>query len=356
MVVMQRYKGHNLVNLNKILHRALDKLWYQKKLYCAVWLLVPFSWVFEWIVRCRCFLYQHHIFPQFNAKIPLIVVGNLTVGGNGKTPLVLAITEHLQNRGFKVGIVTRGYKGQHRRPMRVDSQSDPLIVGDEPCMIAQKLSCPIVVGKNRVEALKYLLSLDPKEPLALDYIISDDGLQHYALGRSLEIVVIDAKRQFGNGYCLPAGPLREPISRLFDVDLIVYNDRAESSSDDSHRMLYQMGACYQALDKKNRQPLSAFKDQKIHAIAGLGYPEPFFQQLTAMGLEVIPHAYPDHHHYQASDLYFHDDLPIILTEKDWVKCQSFMQVTHWVLPIQAVLSSDFYQHLDRLMQEKTSNG
>lgn len=371
MVVMQRCNGHNLVNLNKILCSLLQRLWYQKKLYWMAWPLIPLSWVFECIVRCRKFLYQQHFFASFKPKIPVIVVGNLTVGGNGKTPLVIAIAEYLQNRGFKVGIVSRGYKGVHRSPMQVDSQSDAAMVGDEPLMMAQKLSCPIVVGKNRVEALKHLFSLclsaDQDPNRTLDYIISDDGLQHDALERLLEIVVIDAERQFGNGYCLPVGPLREPMSRLSDVDLIVYKippawghppfaKGVLSPFHDSYHMFYQLEACYQALDKNNCKSLDEFKDQRVHAIAGLADPEPFFQQLSAAGIEVIAHTYPDHHSYQAADLCFQDALPIFLTEKDCVKCRSFLKPWHWVLPIKAVLSPVFYEHLDRLIQEDTAHG
>jgi tetraacyldisaccharide 4'-kinase len=352
-----------LNNIFNIFERLFQRLWYQKKLHWIAWPFVPFAWVFASIVRCRRFLYQRNLLAVFDSKIPVIVVGNLTVGGNGKTPLVIAIAEHLQNQGFKIGIVSRGYKGDHRSPMRVNSQSDASMVGDEPLMMAQKLSCPIVVGKNRVEALQYLLSLPPLEKgvgrrpggFLLDYIISDDGLQHYALGPLLEIVVIDAERQFGNGYCLPIGPLREPISRLSEVDLIV-SKGVLPAFPDSYHMFYQMGACYQALDINHCKALSTFKDQSVHAVAGLGHPEPFFKQLSALGIQVIPHAYPDHHHYSASDLYFQDDLPIILTEKDCVKCRPFLKSTHWVLPIQAIVSPGFYQHFDRLIKEKTSDG
>jgi tetraacyldisaccharide 4'-kinase len=187
-------------------------------------------------------------------------------------------------------------------------------------------------------------------------VISDDGLQHYALSRSLEIAVIDTERGLGNGYCLPAGPLREPLSRLETVDLIVYNDRDNENCIRENHMHYQLDDCYQAQNTKHHQPLSAFKGQTVHAVAGIGYPQSFFRQLTALGITVIPHAYADHYIYQAQDIYFNDDLPIILSEKDWVKCRSFLRPTHWVLAIQAILSAEFYKNLDQRLKERTFNG
>lgn len=339
----------------------LNSLWYQERLALVLWPFLPLSLFYRGIIKLRRKYYQ--LLSFFKKKIipvPVIVVGNITVGGTGKTPLVIHITEYLIEQGWQPGIISRGYKGKHRKPTVVNSKSDPKIVGDEAVLLAKRLDCPIVVGKNRNAALNHLLaaySTNSKSPV--DVVISDDGLQHYALDRQIEIAVVDAQRRFGNGYCLPAGPLREPESRLSEVDLVINNtgsfydiSRNFSQTSNTYTMGYSPGFLYNAFQKEHQQKLSDFRGQKVHAIAGIGNPERFFQLLTSYGLIVIKHAFSDHYHFTYRDVYFRDEFPVIMTEKDVVKCTSFVDLRHWVLPIKASLDPVFDAKLLTLLKGK----
>jgi tetraacyldisaccharide 4'-kinase len=323
-----------------------NRLWYQNRV--VLWPLVPLSLLYKTFVRFRKKYFKNHI----NISIPVIVVGNITVGGTGKTPLVIHIAEYLIEQGWQPGIISRGYKGTHKKSTLVDSKSDPKLVGDEAVLLAKRLGCPMVVGKNRNAALLHLLNTHQ----AVDVVISDDGLQHYGLARNIEIAVVDAEREFGNGYCLPAGPLREPIDRLDFVDLIVRNiglfyDGLEKSPDQkTYKMGYLPGRLYNAFQKDSAQLLSALSGQTVHAIAGIGNPERFFQLLASFGLSVIKHAFPDHHRFSHRDIYFSDAFPVIMTEKDAVKCLQFVDLRHWVLPIQAAISPMFDAKLLTLLE------
>ncbi|HEV2523894.1 MAG TPA: tetraacyldisaccharide 4'-kinase, partial [Gammaproteobacteria bacterium] len=319
-----------------------DKLWYQDRV--ILWPLVPLSILYASIVKLRRKWYQlrailkkRFFAANSNPVIPVIVVGNITVGGTGKTPLVIHIAEYLIEQGWQPGIISRGYKGKHRKPTAVNSKSDPRIVGDEALLFAKRLECPIVVGKNRTQALKKLLKMHAKN--AIDVVISDDGLQHYALDRHIEIAVVDAQRRFGNGYCLPVGPLREPESRLSAVDLIIHNmgtfydipKKAISKSENAYSMGYVPDKLYNAFQPDRQASLATFRGQTVHAIAGIGNPERFFQLLTDHGLIVIKHAFPDHHRFTHRDVYFKNEFPIMMTEKDAVKCTKFVDLRHWIL-------------------------
>jgi len=334
--------------------KAVQALWHKKGY--LLYPLIPLSWLFILVASLRRRLYQRGVLTQTRFKIPVIIIGNLSLGGSGKTPLVIYIAQMLQRRGLRVGIISRGYKGSHQQPTLVNTQSDPVHVGDEPYMIYQHVQCPIVVGKDRVAALQYLL-----ENNTVDVVLSDDGLQHYALARAIEIVVMpfvgvgrsEGTVVPGNTYCLPAGPLREPLSRLKTVDLIVYNAAQipEPRLDKpAYCMQYMPDFLYHAMDLGKKQPLVFFKGLKVHAVAGLGNPSGFFTMLQAAGLDIIPHPYPDHHAYKASDILFGDSLPIILTEKDFVKCTGFVQDQHWVLPIHVCISEAFDKALWDLIQ------
>lgn len=325
--------------------RILDKIWYQNSVSVSVLenlyskALIPFSFLYAAGVQIRKKLYQAGIFKQVRFAVPVVVVGNLTVGGTGKTPLVIHIAEYLQAQGWKPGVVSRGYKGNLKSPTKVQKNSDPRMVGDEAVLLARRLDCPVVVGKNRCAAVQYLLShADP-----IDVIISDDGLQHYALHRDIEIVVKDAQRHFGNGYCLPAGPLREPISRLKTVDLI-------------YETQYTPNFVYNALEPTLKQPLAFFKDQTVHAVAGIGNPERFFQLLRTHGIRVIPHLFPDHYLFKARDLRFDDQRPLFMTEKDVVKCTQFLEAHDWVVSIQAVVAPAFDTQLLNLLTKGRNYG
>lgn len=317
----------------------LDALWYQKRVF---WLLIPFSLIFSILVKIRRNLYRYGILKADRFPVTVIVVGNLTIGGTGKTPLVIHIAHLLKNHGLRVGIVSRGYKGQHRAPTWVYSNSDPTLVGDEAALCAQQVDCPIVVGRQRGMAVRYLLQSN-----TLDVVISDDGLQHYALARDIEIVVIDGQRRFGNRYCLPAGPLREPENRLETVDLRVVNGGKSSAHE--YAMRYLPAMLYNPYSAQTRS-LESFAGETVHAIAGIGNPSQFFQLLRDYGLIVIEHAYPDHHRLSQREIYFKDTWPVILTEKDAVKCKGFWKDCHWILPVNLAIDPLFDARLLTLLQ------
>lgn len=327
----------------------LNQFWYSDSV--SLWPLVPLSIIYNGIAKLRRKWYLRFK-TATKSMVPVIVVGNITVGGTGKTPLVIHIVEYLIEQGWQPGIISRGYKGKHRKPTSVNMKSDPRIVGDEAVLLAKHLECPMVVGKNRTKALKKLLKENP----AIDVVVSDDGLQHYALERHIEIAVIDAQRRFGNGYCLPVGPLREPESRLSTVDLVIENTGAfyEASQKpiqkNMHTMRYIPGKLYNAFQPSFDEPLTAFSGRRVHAIAGIGNPDRFFQLLTSYGLIVIKHVFPDHHRFTAKDVYFRDEFPVIMTEKDAVKCTKFFDLRHWVLPIKAEADALFDAKLLTLLE------
>ena len=265
--------------------------------------------------------------------MPVIVVGNITVGGTGKTPLVIRLAVLWQSKSYKVGVVSRGYgvKPIHE-PMVVRRDSDVSSVGDEAMVMVNRIDAPIVVCCSRTKAIDKLI-----HDFQCDVIISDDGLQHYAMARDIEIVVVDAKRQFGNGFLLPAGPLREPISRLRSVDVVVdHGIDMCLQSDDSF---------YAVSDSKQRKDVKQFQGQIIHAITGIGNPERFFQQLRAWGLTIIEHVFPDHYLLTFEDIDVGENENVVMTEKDAVKCRSFADNRHWFIKVYAVLDSTIEQQL-----------
>lgn len=295
------------------------------------WLLSPLSLLYRIVITLRKALYKAGIFKQTKLTVPVIIVGNISVGGTGKTPFVIWLAMQLQQAGFKPGIISRGYGGKAETyPQSVTPDSDPRIVGDEPIIITRQTACPMVVSPNRVEAGQQLLQQHD-----CDIIISDDGLQHYALGRDIEIIVVDGQRLFGNQYCLPAGPLREPLSRLNDIDFVVHNTPRDTAA---YGMHLQQGQAINLPDPTLTKPLAEFNAQTVHAIAGIGNPNRFFDQLSKQGLTLTPHPFADHHPYQANDLQFNDDKPILMTEKDAVKCTHFAHKNMWYIPIEASIS------------------
>lgn len=266
--------------------------------------------------------------------VPVIVVGNIAVGGTGKTPFAIWLVERLRSWGFRPGIVSRGYGGRAPAyPYSVLTDSDPALSGDEPLLLARHCACPVVVAPDRVAAAQALL-----ERHDIDVVVADDGLQHYRLARDLEICVVDGARGLGNGALLPAGPLREPPQRLHDVDLVVVN--GAGWDDPSLRPLRMQLVAHEArlLRGEGVRPLSAFCHRRVHAVAGIGNPRRFFDALREQGIEVIPHAFPDHHAYVAADLDFADSLPVLMTEKDAVKCAAFAAPDWWAVPVAARLS------------------
>lgn len=329
-------------------HRLANKIFYQKTILS--YLLLPFSWVYLLIISIHKFLYRQKILKTYHFSIPIIVIGNLTVGGTGKTPLTIFLANFLKAQGFKPAIISRGYGGQAPQyPYPVDANSTPEIVGDEAVLIARQTQCPMVIAPKRVAALQYIL-----QQYACDIVLADDGLQHHALGRDIEMVVIDGQRRFGNGFCLPAGPLRESISRLQTVDFLICNGAA--AKNDEYSMTYMMNDLH-AVDHSSRvRPLAEFRNKTIHAVAGIGNPERFFNYLRENSLTIIPHIFPDHHPYQVSDFSFiGKDDQVIMTEKDAVKCEKFAKENFWYLPIKADLPKDFEEKLLQSIKVRSSN-
>lgn len=315
------------------LESFLNRLWYSKKTSC-VFLLAPFSYLFRFFVFLRRSLYRCFVFKVYHFPVPVIVVGNITVGGSGKTPVVIALARALQERGYQPGIVTRGYGGSIVEPTLVLTNDSAASVGDEALLLAKKLKVPVVVGRDRAKAVSFLL----KQQFC-DLVISDDGLQHYALGRAIEIAVLDGERRVGNGLCLPAGPLREPVRRLRSVNYILVNGDGLRGEWSCKTVLSE--TVYSLADAAVSIPLSQLTPRRVHAVAGIGYPERFFKALNSQGFVVIPRVFPDHHAYTREDFLFEKSLPIIMTEKDAVKCSSFGLKNAWVLAIEAQLPEGF---------------
>lgn len=324
--------------------KRLDHYWYS--LNPLALLLFPFSLLFCLLAGIRRWAFRLGLKPVTRLPVPVIIVGNITVGGSGKTPLVAWLAERLKQAGYRPGIISRGYGGQAESwPQAVTAESDSRRVGDEPVLMARRTGLPVVVSPNRVEAGRYLL-----ERYDCDLIISDDGMQHYALARDIEIAVLDAQRGLGNQLCLPAGPLRERPSRLTQVDFVVYNG-AEATT--SGAMQLNIGKLH-ALDDCDTRELAEFSGQRVHAIAGIGHPRRFFDTLRGAGLEPIEHPFADHHPFGEQDLKFADNLPVIMTEKDAVKCRHMIYKTdskYWYLPVTAKLSDEFEQALLKRISE-----
>ncbi|OGI40084.1 MAG: tetraacyldisaccharide 4'-kinase [Candidatus Muproteobacteria bacterium RBG_16_62_13] len=322
-----------------LLNRLADS-WYRPG--TVTWLLLPFSGLYCLLVGIRRQLYRVSILRRQHVPAPVIVVGNITVGGSGKTPLVIWLALHLRSLGYRPGVVTRGYGGRSKSwPRLVTTDTGPADVGDEPVLIARHAGCPVMADPDRVRAARALLAQHQ-----CDLILSDDGLQHYRLARDIEIAVIDGERRFGNGFCLPAGPLREPISRLKRADLTVTLGAARPGE---YRMdLTETG--YRAVEGGALKPLDAFRGQSVHAVAGIGNPGRFFAHLRKLGVQPIEHPLPDHHEYREADLRFGDNLPVIMTEKDAVKCSSFSGPL-WYLAVESKPDVDFASALSARLKE-----
>lgn len=311
------------------LSRVMDRVWYGRS-PCR-WLLWPLGVCYRWIAGLRRLTYRWRIRPVTELSVPVVVVGNLTVGGTGKTPLVIWLAEELRQRGYSVGIVSRGYRGRAGTwPQAVHRDSDPARVGDEAVLLARATNCPVSVGPDRVKAAHALLDREQ-----VDVLLADDGLQHLAMGRIMEIVVVDGERGLGNGMCLPAGPLREGGDRLAGAGSVVVNGgnwfpdeeiggvfRAEPNVQDVRQ-----------LTGPARKSLESFRGMPVHAVAAIGHPERFFRMLTAASLQVTGHPLPDHASLDAADLRFNDSAPVLVTEKDAVKCGRIAHDDVWCVPI-----------------------
>lgn len=320
--------------MSKLRERLL-RTWYSAASPPWGWRLL--SWLFALIVWLRR-LWLQSAAEKNRLPIPVIVIGNITVGGSGKTPFVIWLAERLREWGWRPGIVSRGYGGRPQYvPRGVSADSSAEEFGDEPVLMAQRLGCPVVVSPDRLAAAQALVQLGK-----VNIILSDDGLQHYRLPRDIEIVVVDAARGLGNGCRLPAGPLRESARRLRTVDLVAINGSGWSPPLELPQdpLAVRLGGdTAKNLSSGASRPLSAFAGQTVHAVAGIGHPVRFFAMLSQHGIQLIVHPFADHHAFSRTDLAFDDALPILMTEKDAVKCREFANARTWCVPVNAEIGA-----------------
>ena len=314
----------------------IEQSWYQKKLW--LWLLWPISLLTRLFVKRKRqkFLNQPNL--SWKPNIPVVVVGNIVVGGTGKTPMVIWLSKLLESKGFKPGIVSRGYGGNStRKPFIVDNDTTVKASGDEPLIIYKNTLRPVCISTSRISAIKKLLN--EKD---VDVIISDDGLQHYKMDRDLEIVIFDGNRGVGNGLCLPAGPLREPIDRIEDADFVVSSSKITDirTKHQNHLMTYQPIEWARIHDNKRFDAGSWPLSKNVHAVAGIGNPSKFYKTLFNLGLNPIQHSFPDHYQFSEEDLDFGDSLPIIMTEKDAVRCLDMESKNLWYLSVEAKFENE----------------
>ncbi|MBF0265563.1 MAG: tetraacyldisaccharide 4'-kinase [Gammaproteobacteria bacterium] len=360
--------------MNDSLQSWVSRQWLSLNLFSL--LLLPLSLIFCALVVLRRSLYQLHIAKSYQADVPIVIIGNISVGGTGKTPLLLHLVKELQKRQLKVAVISRGYKSESLqvkagKSLIINDSMSAHEVGDEPYLISRHANVPVVIGRKKSKSVELLL-----KNFDCDVILSDDGLQHYALARDIEICVFDATKQFGNKLCLPAGPLRERPSRLKSVDFVIAHQTSSSSFENTNNfnipgqqtiwpMSLSMDKAYplsQFAKKEEYKELKEFKGTLVHAIAGIGQPQRFFNQLVKLGIDVIPHPFNDHFSYTIESLNFQENLPILMTEKDAVKCLNlFKQKINdnlfnrcWVVPVDVELSSDLISQLTGKIMELKS--
>lgn len=308
--------------------------WYGKSRWTL--LLFPFNIFFICLSFIRCNYLIH--FKQRTPTIPVIVVGNISVGGTGKTPLIITLVKKLQAEGYSPGVISRGYASQATHyPYQVSPHSTAIEAGDEPLHIFQKTNCPVVIGSDRFESISLLRRQN------VDVILSDDGLQDYRLGRHLEIAVVDGQRWFGNGWRLPVGPLREAVSRLSQVDILVVNNPSTLPPVEKFHSMQIKPDHWIKIKTGEKLPLNAIHSERIYAVAGIGNPQRFYQTLKQLDLNVIEQDFPDHHIYSKADFDFANEDCVVMTEKDAVKCKSFARDNWYSLAIESQLDDLFWQ-------------
>jgi len=306
------------------------------------------SGVYGVVIGIRRHLYRSGLLRSRPAGVPVVVIGNLVAGGSGKTPLTIAVVEHLRAEGWNPGVATRGYgRARPAEALWVDATTDPAIGGDEPVLVAYRTGAKVRADRDRTAAARALAAA------GCDVVVCDDGLQHYALQRDVEIEVIDGRRRYGNGHVLPAGPLREPVERGTRCDFRVVNlppgDASDGQTGFGEWPMRLSGDSALPMLGGRPQPLTNFVGQRVHAVAGIGDPERFFSMLRDLGIAVVPHAFNDHHRYVADDFQFGSDLPLLMTEKDAVKCAAFAGARYFKVPVRAELPEAFWVALlDRI--------
>lgn len=338
--------------------RLIEQVWFKKHRakYWLVPLLLPLSALFYLLSLLRRLAFKLGVLKSFNVDAPVIVVGNIGVGGNGKTPVVVHLVELMKTLGFKPGVISRGYGGKaDTYPYLLDDSSTSIQAGDEPILIYQRCHVPVVVGADRVANAKWLITQ------GCNVVISDDGLQHYRLQRDIELIIVDAKRLFGNGLLLPAGPLREGKWRLQQADLVIFNGAYVTSNNNKNiESLLMTLTGNELIHIKSGEKLLLTEFIKtwhsVNAIAGIGDPQRFFDTLKTLGFNIIKQqGFIDHKNFTLDDLnQFKTDLPLLMTEKDAVKCQSFAQDNWWYLPVRAQFSEQDEQALMQYIKKKLS--
>ena len=334
--VLDKSRMHNWI-LQSNQRRQAWWLWSMNPLSV---LLMPVSLVFYITSGLRRTAYRLGLFRSHKLPVTTIVVGNITLGGNGKTPIVTALFQLLQGQGYKPAIITRGYKSGHENTVQLlhDGMTSAA-VGDEANMISEICRCPIGVGANRIAAARQIVEQFPET----DIILSDDGLQHYAMKRDIEIAVC-RYMALGNNLMLPAGPLREPRGRLQQVDIVINRD--------SEQIVESLGEVWNLLEPTVRRNINDFQGRQVHALAGIGFPEIFFASLAQMGIDVIPHEYPDHHEFRPEELNLSPDLPILVTHKDAVKLKAIARENVWVVPLQIELGEGLREQFLQLVEQR----
>ncbi len=339
--------------MHDALYRWLHRTWYAGG--TGYWLLLPLSAIYWVLVTLRGYLYRAGLLEQKDVGVPVIIVGNLTAGGTGKTPVAVWLAREMRKRGFAPGVVSRGYGGSRSSsPMRVDAASDPSVVGDEPVLIARRAACPVAVDRDRLKAAAMLVED------GADLVIADDGLQHLKLARAYEICVVDGARWLGNRFVLPAGPLRELASRLHTVDQVLVNgylpEHVASSSEQNAVPFRLRGEEVHRLNGSLSRPIGSLAGTTVHAVAGIGNPRRFFDLLRSHDIQVVEHALRDHAMIEPGKMSFGDEFIIVMTEKDAVKLGTRVSDRFWYVPVSLdmdpALAGPLLEQIDSRMREE----
>ncbi len=309
------------------MHDLILRAWQQKNLFYTL-ILIPLSWLFSFLALLRRLAYRVGLLTSYRLPVPVVVIGNINMGGSGKTPAVIWLAKQLKQAGYQPGVISRGYGVKSSDPIQVVKDSLPAVVGDEPVLIARRSDCPVWVGADRVKAAQSLLVAYPE----CDVIISDDGLQHYRLQRDVEIAIVDEQTQ-PDQRLLPAGPLREPFKRLQTVDAVICHGQKTIAS--AFQMQLDKQTFYNLADVTLKTELAYFENKVVVALAGIGRPERFFNHLRRLGLDFRSISFKDHHVFTEQDIQGIECDALIMTEKDAVKCETFAQAHYWVLPVEA---------------------
>ena len=342
VILTRKIRAHNASDHGMRYYNYLDQ-----KIHWLTILLLPLSFLFLLLSISRKLFYSFGLFKKVRLEVPVIVVGNITAGGAGKSPLVMELAIQLSAKGYKPGIISRGYGGNVHEPELVTETSDPAQVGDEPLMLARSNCCPVVVCRDRALAGQMLIT-----KCGCNLIISDDGLQHYRLVRDIEICVVDSQRKFGNGFLIPSGPLRETKRRLGTTDFVIVNGNSNEIIDKRQFNMQLDIVAIISLDGTTTRSLNDFKNERVNAVAGIANPDRFFKMLNSHHINTINHSFADHHAYQQTDFEFNQVLPVLMTQKDAVKCEKLRLNQAWVVEVRPALQENFIADIVTMLSSK----